>query len=284
MPLGRLPLCLLPALAAGCLGGPLGEADRAALDGETAAPPPEWVRCWIVPDAGEDPSWPAGDHLFCQWTKPSEGAAFPIAHVFVQAVAGSRIVETQMLERWPGQPVEIMALAPADYPVRLGLQLLVGGARPVGLESLGELRATTTLASAAAAPVDAPWLVVEPFETWDVTIDVQTLLFEGFLHRVDVPLAPLTSPIYGPVAQAAGRFPLGRQGDLLTLRFAVPPGTTSIPADARLGRDETRVAFVVAGPGAYVATPAGVTRAPEPPPAPAPEPPPPTPEDPAPAP
>jgi len=283
MPRGRLPLCLLPLLAAGCLGGPAGESDGAALD-EALASPPEWVRCWIVPDAGEDPSWPSGDHLFCQWTKPAEGAAFPIAHVLVQAVAGSHLVETQMLERWPGQPVELMTVARADYPVHLALQLLVGAGRPVGLETLGELRATTTLASATAATADAPWLVAQPFETWDVTIDVQTLLFEGFLHRVDVPLAPLVHPTYGSVAQAAGRFPLGRRGDLLTLRFAVPPGTTSIAGDARLGREETRVEFTLDGPGAYVATSTGVTRVPEPPAPEEPAPEEPAPEEPAPAP
>lgn len=276
MALGRSVLIGLVLASTGCLGGPVDEGGGASLEGEGAATAgPEWVRCWIVPDAGEDPSWPQ-DHLFCQWTKPADGTAFGLAHVFVQAFAGSRVVETQMLERWPGQPVEVMQFDPSDYPVQVRLQLLVGAGRAVGAEALGELLASTTLPTAAAATAESPWIVAQPFETWDVTIDVQTLIFEGWLHHIDLPLAPLTSPSFGAVYQAAGRFPLGRKGQLLTLRFAVPPGTTSLACEARLGREVTLVPFTLDGPGAYVATPTGVTRVPEtPPPSPAPEPSPP---------
>ena len=182
----------------------------------------------------------------------------------MQAIAGDHVAETQALETWPGQPVEIMAFEPRAYPVRVSLQLLVGAGRPVGLGDLGELRASTTLGSATAATAATPWLVGQPFETWDVAIDVQTRILEASLLGIDLPLAPLTNAAGAAVHRAAGRFPLGRQGQVLTLRFAVPPGTTGIACDGRFGRDETRLPFTIDGPGAYVATATGLARAPEP--------------------
>ena len=44
---------LLALVLAGCVGGPQGEQDGTALDGDTPVASTEWVRCWIVPDAGE---------------------------------------------------------------------------------------------------------------------------------------------------------------------------------------------------------------------------------------
>jgi hypothetical protein len=241
----------LALVASACMGGPLDETGSSGIE---PVPGPEWVRCWIVP--GE------ADELYCQWNEPSRGTPFPTTRIAVNADASGHIVYTEMLMAHPGEPVRVMSLAPATYPLKVVVQLVMGGPRPFGLDTLAYLVAPKTFASAADATAETPWIVSQPFSTWDVTLDVQTPTFDAWLWPTYVPLAPLLSPWTGATVVASGRLPAAAQGERVTLRFAVPAGTTTLAGDVRVAEEEARIPFVLDGPGAYVATATGISRVP----------------------
>ena len=276
--LATVTASVLVALAiGGCQGAqvadeaaPIGQCAGAKCDDATEVAPiagPEVLRCWLERGTESDPFF-RRDALSCSFTE--RPADYPVAVRMLSAMIRTKGDAKSGAYPAPApgsDPVVLAYLLQGDYPLSVELSLSLGNASAEGPNVLAEglggltrLDTSFTISGPDALPQSEAHAIALPFELWPVTVVARVAAFQGTLEASSLELGDLSSDGKSSYEMMPRSLRSVRRNQQQHYFIAANATTRAVNGAGVFGSNE-RKAFVVDGPGIFIAEATGLRRA-----------------------